>query len=142
MAANLQSRGFASFGRRFFKQIWISSFRDPARVSSPLASDFTSGCGRRGVHSAYDKNPEDQVHPTVVPDDVIEPQSDKYWAPHPKTGVFGPAPTDCSGDTATEPKSGATGDNSPTTANGGSVLEQKAWFRPLEDVDKPVPNNY
>ncbi|XP_022875591.1 late embryogenesis abundant protein At5g17165-like isoform X2 [Olea europaea var. sylvestris] len=84
----------------------------------------------RGVHvSVYDKNPEEHVCPTVVPDDLIAPQSDKYWAPNPQTGVFGP-------ETDHNPTAG-----SPITASGGedSVLEQKAFFRPLEDLEKP-PN--
>nr|DAD19320.1 TPA_asm: hypothetical protein HUJ06_020783 [Nelumbo nucifera] len=93
-----------------------------------------NGCAcRRGAHfSVYDKNVDDQVLPSVVPDDVIQPQSEKYWAPHPQTGVFGPA---------TEGKGGAGGErgglHSPPANGESSVLEQKAWFRPLEDVEKP-----
>lgn len=78
--------------------------------------------------SAYDKNPEENVNSTVVPDHVIPPQPDEYWAPHPKTGVFGPA-TD---ENPSGRNPGAEG-----SANGGSVLEEKAFFRPLEDLDKP-----
>ncbi|KAL6652108.1 hypothetical protein ACP70R_011033 [Stipagrostis hirtigluma subsp. patula] len=87
---------------------------------------------RRAVHaSAYDKNLEDQVRPAVVPDDVIggAGNPDKYWGPHPKTGVFGPAAVDAK-LTAGAPDAGA---NVP----GGSVLDQKVWYRPLEDVEKP-----
>lgn len=79
--------------------------------------------------SAYDKNVDDQVRPTVVPDEVIEPQSDKYWAPHPQTGVFGP-------DTGNDPAPG--GGSSAVNGGEDSVLEQKAFFRPLEDLEKPV----
>ncbi|XP_031096058.1 late embryogenesis abundant protein At5g17165-like [Ipomoea triloba] len=115
MAANLQSRGVASFGKLFVSKI-SSNTRNSASLS------------RRGVHvSVYDKNPEEHAQPSVVPDEVIQPQSDKYWAPHPQTGVFGP-------DT----------DNNPATASGergfhtvDSVLEEKAFFRPLEDLEKP-----
>lgn len=86
---------------------------------------------RRAVHeSVYDKNPEDHVRPTVVPDEFIHPQSDKYWAPHPKTGVFGPA---------SEEDSAAGFHSSPANASEESVLEQKAFFRPLEDLEKPLP---
>ncbi|XP_019243070.1 PREDICTED: uncharacterized protein LOC109223277, partial [Nicotiana attenuata] len=56
-------------------------------------------------------------------DEVI---NDKYWAPHPQTGVFGPA-TDHSGFKTT-----------PASATVDSVLEHKAFFRPLEDLDKPA----
>ena len=78
--------------------------------------------------SSYDKNVDEQTQPSVVPDDVIEGQSDKYWSPHPKTGVFGPA------DSVAGPASDSTGH---VARDGSSVLDQKAWFRPLEDVDKP-----
>ncbi|KAF0892257.1 hypothetical protein E2562_014842 [Oryza meyeriana var. granulata] len=86
---------------------------------------------RRSVSaSAYDKNVEDQVRPAVVPDDVIGSvgSPDKYWGPHPTTGVFGPAVVDAK-VAAGAAKAGANG--------GASVLDQKVWFRPLEDVDKP-----
>jgi hypothetical protein len=88
------------------------------------------------VHaSAYDKNLEEQVRPAFVPDDVIggAGNPDKYWSPHPKTGVFGPA--------AVDPKLAAAGGAPDAAANaaGGTVLDQKVWFRPLEDVEKPPP---
>uniref|UniRef100_K3YAG1 Uncharacterized protein n=1 Tax=Setaria italica TaxID=4555 RepID=K3YAG1_SETIT len=89
--------------------------------------------GWRAVHaSAYDKNLEDQVRPAFVPDDVIggAANPDKYWGPHPKTGVFGPAAVDAN-KAAGAPDAAANG--------AGSVLDQKVWFRPLEDVEKPPP---
>ncbi|KAK9144184.1 hypothetical protein Sjap_004087 [Stephania japonica] len=121
MAANLQSvRGIVSLGRRFVGQIWTGRNPSPASLSP------VSGL-RKGVHtSVYDKNVDEQVRPSVVPDDVIEPESDKYWAPHPQTGVFGPA----SDPNNAAPASTSNGNGSET------VLEQKAWFRPLEDVEK------
>ncbi|XP_071721625.1 late embryogenesis abundant protein At5g17165-like [Rutidosis leptorrhynchoides] len=84
---------------------------------------------RRAAHSsAYDKNPEEHVRPSIVPDHVIEAESDKYWAPHPKTGVFSPVADPPAGGEA-------------VVANGGDslALEEKAWFRPtsLEDFEKP-----
>uniref|UniRef100_A0A0D9W8X4 Uncharacterized protein n=1 Tax=Leersia perrieri TaxID=77586 RepID=A0A0D9W8X4_9ORYZ len=91
---------------------------------------------RRAVStSAYDKNVEDQVRPAVVPDDVIGSvgSPDKYWGPHPTTGVFGPAVLDpklAAGAVAAAAKAGG-------ADGGGSVLDQKVWFRPLEDVEKP-----
>ncbi|XP_042503495.1 late embryogenesis abundant protein At5g17165-like isoform X2 [Macadamia integrifolia] len=125
MAANSQSRGIASLGKRFVNQISNGSLRDPARVSSSQASAL------RGVHvSSYDKEIDDQVRPSVVPDHLIQPASEKYWAPHPQTGVFSPP----------EHFSAAGGDrgfHSPPSNGESSVLEQKAWFRPLEDVEKP-----
>ncbi|XAR52101.1 hypothetical protein NMG60_11020002 [Bertholletia excelsa] len=133
MAANSQGRALVGLGKRFVSQIRAGSPRDLTNSPSLAA--------RRAVHaSVYDKNVDDQVHPSVVPDDVIQPESEKYWAPHPQTGVFGPA-------TGQNP---ATGGNRgiPSSVNGGedSVLEQKAFFRPLEDLEKPIeeletPNN-
>ena len=89
----------------------------------------------RSAHvSAYDKNLDDQVHAFVVPADVIQPQSDKYWAPDPHTGVFGPA-TELNASAAREQGLRS------SLGNGGlnSVLEEKAWFRPtsIEDLEKP-----
>ncbi|XP_055825718.1 late embryogenesis abundant protein At5g17165 [Solanum dulcamara] len=127
MAANLQSRGLVSLGKRVINQISYASVR--ATANSPSLS------GRRGVQtSVYDKNPEDHVRDSVVPDEVLEAQSEKYWAPHPQTGVFGPVATDTSG--------GECGlHSSPAAAAAAeSILEQKTFFRPLEDLDKPMLN--
>ncbi|KAL2527634.1 hypothetical protein Adt_12699 [Abeliophyllum distichum] len=122
MAANSQRLGLTSFGKRFLSHICS---RDSGFIPSLSL--------RRGVHvSAYDKNPEEHVHSTVVPDYLILPQSDKYWAPHPQTGVFGPA---------TDHNPAAGGERGfhslSMSANGDSVLEQKAFFRHLEDLEKP-----
>lgn len=88
--------------------------------------------------SVYDKNPDDQLLPSVVPDELIQPQSDKYWAPDPQTGVFGP---DAGQTAATTAGAGGRERGSYATVNGGgeTVLEEKAWFRPtsLEDLEKP-----
>ncbi|XP_066349171.1 late embryogenesis abundant protein At5g17165-like [Miscanthus floridulus] len=102
-------------------------------VSRVLAGKAASP--KRAVHaSAYDKNLEEQVRPAFVPDDVIggAGNPDKYWSPHPKTGVFGPA--------AVDPKLAAAGaPDAAANAAGGTVLDEKVWFRPLEDVEKPPP---
>lgn len=86
--------------------------------------------------SVYEKNHEELVtersHATVVPDDLIPPQPEEYWAPHPRTGVFGPAV-----DQSTAPVDNST-DLGLSTTNTNSVLEQKAFFRHSEDLDKPV----
>ncbi|KAL7108107.1 hypothetical protein ACP275_06G094400 [Erythranthe tilingii] len=128
MAANLQSRALASFGKRFVGQI---------RSRYSVAGAGAPSLSLRGVHvSVYDKNVEEHVHAGVVPDDLIRPQSEKYWSPHPQTGVFGPA-----ADHKLTTVSGAGGgDHRGLHMNAGSdsVLEQKAFFRPLEDLDKPV----
>lgn len=111
------------FGKRFLNQVRTGTIADPSHSPPSLPI-------RRGVHvSMYDKNVDEQVRPTVVPDEVIEPQSDKYWAPHPQTGVFGP-------DTGNNPAPG--GESSAVNGGEESVLEQKAFFRPLEDLEKPI----
>lgn len=80
--------------------------------------------------SVYDKNLEENVRPAVVPDDVISPHAGNFWEPHPQTGVFGPVK---------DHDPSLTGERGlHASASVGSVLEQKAFFRPLEDLDKPI----
>ncbi|MTV28522.1 hypothetical protein FTX61_24525, partial [Nitriliruptoraceae bacterium ZYF776] len=85
---------------------------------------------RRGVHvSVYDKNIDDQVRPTLVPEEAItRAESETDWVPHPKTGVFGPAD---------EQNPGGAYRTVPAAKNG-SVLEEKAFYRPSENLDKPI----
>ncbi|KAJ9546189.1 hypothetical protein OSB04_025896 [Centaurea solstitialis] len=118
MAANSNSRSIVSLGKLFVNQIRISSARDPAPIL------------RRAVHaSVYDKNIDDQVRPTLVPEEAItRAEPEKYWGPHPKTGVFGPA--DEAAAAGSEPGS--------TNASSESVLEEKAFFRPQENLEKPA----
>ncbi|XP_022990289.1 late embryogenesis abundant protein At5g17165-like isoform X1 [Cucurbita maxima] len=123
MAANSRSAGaIAGLGKRITNQICTS---DSAISSSALKF-------RRAAHtSAYDKNPDEQVRPSIVPDDVIQPQAaEKYWAPHPHTGVFGPEAEQPTAAVATRAADGG---------NHAAVEEEKAWFRPtsLEDSEKP-----
>ncbi|KAL2921530.1 hypothetical protein RDABS01_013021 [Bienertia sinuspersici] len=125
MAANSSSRGVSSIGKRFVSQIFAHSSATRSLSSAPVF--------RRSLHgSVYDKNVDEHVRPVVVPDDVINPKSEKYWAPNPNTGVFGPA---------AEQNVSASADLgfriSPSDAGTESVLEQQAFFRPLEDLDKP-----
>ncbi|KAJ8650563.1 hypothetical protein MRB53_003586 [Persea americana] len=132
MAANLQRRGFISFGKRFLQTNSISVFRDP----SPLVSDAASRSRHFSV-TPYDKNVDDGLSPTSVPDDGVDQHIDKFWVPHPQTGVFGPS-KEIGGENQTQPPP----PNLETDADAadGSVLDQKARFRPLEDVDKPINN--
>ena len=122
MAANLKSRGIASLGKRFVNQI--------RTTTSSNSRDATTASFRRGIHvAAYEKNRDDLTHPSLVPEDVIHP-SDKFWGPHPQTGVFGP-----------ETEHTSAPDGEPNSANGvDSVLEEKAFFRPtsIEDLEKPL----
>ncbi|KAL3755975.1 hypothetical protein ACJRO7_002941 [Eucalyptus globulus] len=123
MAASSRTSGIAGIGKRVASQIWSAN--------SPHLPPPSSLVLRRAAHtSVYDKNPEDQGTPTVVPDEVIKAPSDKYWAPHPKTGVFGPA---------TDLHLRAHGELPKLGDAESSVLEHTAWFRPtsLEDLEKP-----
>ncbi|KNA10621.1 hypothetical protein SOVF_142650 [Spinacia oleracea] len=123
MAANSSCRGVTTFGKRVVTQILTHS---PTRSLSAAPAS-----SRRSLHaSVYDKNVEDHVRPALVPDDMIHPHSDKYWSPNPSTGVFGPA-TD---QNAAAERGFHT---SPSKAGYESVLEQKTFFRPLEDLEKP-----
>ncbi|GER32229.1 hydrogen peroxide induced protein 1 [Striga asiatica] len=121
MAVKLQIQGLASFGKLLAAQL---RSQDPVVISALSL--------RRAVHvSAYEKNEEDDhVRPTVVPDHVIPTRPNNYWAPHPQTGVFGPV-------TNEKPASGGESDLH-TNASSDSVLEEKAFFRPMEDLEKPV----
>ncbi|XP_054816221.1 late embryogenesis abundant protein At5g17165-like [Prosopis cineraria] len=125
MAANSNSRGIASVGKRLVNQIWLAN-----------------NTSRRAAYSSlYEKNLDDPVRPSAVPDDVIQAaQSDKYWAPHPQTGVFGPAAEQGGSPSATD---GADRSFHSATADAGadSVLEEKAWFRPVSLEDTEKPNN-
>ncbi|XP_055830728.1 late embryogenesis abundant protein At5g17165-like [Solanum dulcamara] len=125
MAINLQNRRFVSLGKGFLNHFGYAS--------SQSSTNSTILSTRRAVHaSVYDKNLEEYVQPFVVPDEVIKAKSDKYWTPHPHTGVFGPA-TDHHIDNRERGYS-----IRPVSASVDSVLEQKAFFRPLEDLEKPA----
>ncbi|XVE90496.1 hypothetical protein DITRI_Ditri20bG0082300 [Diplodiscus trichospermus] len=133
MAANLKSGGgIASLGKRLLNRTTV---RHPTlfnATSSPSPASASAASTARSIHaSAYDKNLDDQLHATVVPDNVIQPQSDKYWAPDPHTGVFGP-PNTAVGTAQGLPSSFGNG-------SVNSVLDEKAWFRPtsIEDLEKP-----
>nr|CAD1845093.1 unnamed protein product [Ananas comosus var. bracteatus] len=120
MAANSKGRAIAgSFGKRFVNQIWAS--RNPSLIAVSAASD-----SRRAVYSSsYDKNvEEDLVHPVVVPDHVIETcESEKYWGPHPTTGVFGPAAT------ATATAGTKDGPGNAAAVAAGMVAGRRCWTR-------------
>ncbi|CAH9058629.1 unnamed protein product [Cuscuta epithymum] len=130
MAANLQSRGVASLGKLFRGKITSTNRTGSSASLSRYSTPYELW---RAVHaSAYDKNIEEHAQPSAVPDEIIEAQSDKYWAPHPQTGVFGP-------DTVNTTSGGAAAAGEGF-APPDSVLEQKAFFRPLEGLEKPEPS--
>ncbi|KAF8102983.1 hypothetical protein N665_0189s0035 [Sinapis alba] len=98
----------------------VRSWAFPRAVASDLSAS------RNGHTSAYDKNVEEELQASKMADD----DSDKYWSPHPRTGVFGPS---TSSSTTDENRS----------SQDDSVMEEKAWFRPtsLEDLDKSTQHS-
>ncbi|KAJ4882636.1 hypothetical protein Rs2_32729 [Raphanus sativus] len=101
----------------------VRSWAFPRAVASDLSAS------RNGHTSAYDKNVEEELQSSKVPDELIKPDdSDKYWSPHPRTGVFGPSTSSSTTDITEENRS----------SQDDSVMEEKAWYRPtsLEDLDK------
>ncbi|KAK4256223.1 hypothetical protein QN277_009117 [Acacia crassicarpa] len=132
MAANSKCRGITKFGKRVTNQIWTHN--SPLATHSLLSSASALTARRAAYSSLYEKNFDDRVCPTVVPDHVIQSvHSENYWAPHPQTGVFWP-PTE--NHNFQPSSSAASAANASTTA---SVLEEKVWFRQtsLEDLEKP-----
>ncbi|KAG6518248.1 late embryogenesis abundant protein At5g17165-like [Zingiber officinale] len=129
MAAYLNWRSVAagSIGKRFLHQIRVASPLPAFSVSSPVIS-YRS----RAVHdSSYDKNVDEHVRPSVVPDYVInDSSSDKYWGPHPTTGVFGPA------DDGSALLGGSGAKLVAGPESGPSEVEATVWFRHQEGVDK------
>ncbi|KAG0460588.1 hypothetical protein HPP92_020491 [Vanilla planifolia] len=117
-----------SFGKRLASQICGADSRDLIPVAiSRRASHFDSH---------YQKEIEEQVRPAVVPDYMVDASSDKYWGPHPTTGVFGPA--DLNGSSGGYARGFR---HSPAAVDGEpSALDQTVRFRPLEleDLDKSL----
>ncbi|KAH9307243.1 hypothetical protein KI387_035154, partial [Taxus chinensis] len=129
----LQMLGSITGVIRGFNKVICGNLRDPTTTQSYiLQNKVILGSSRRFVHSSlYEKNEDEGVHLNRVPEDVIQPQTQKGWVPHPKTGVFGPA----------EEHSWTGGDHHDThEKSGDSVLEQQAWFRSVEDVQKQPYN--
>lgn len=121
------SMRFRDFCNRSGHGFFSNSFR---RLNTILIShmEFCRKC----LHSSlYEKNEDDGLHLNRVPEDVIQPESQKSWVPHPETGVFGPA----------EQQNWRGGEDlSSPEKSGESVLEQQVWYRPLEDVEKQPYN--
>ncbi|KAH9311305.1 hypothetical protein KI387_026340 [Taxus chinensis] len=92
-------------------------------VPNPAPASF--GLRKFEHVSNYGKNEDEIGSVNKVADDAIQISAKKWWMPHPETGVFGPE----------EEKCVAKGD---PQMDGSSVLEQHAWFRPDEDVQKQL----
>jgi len=125
MAAKLQMLGSSGGIIRGLNKIW-GNVRDP--TGAYVAANTAIPGSRKCLHSSfYEKNEDDDLRLNRVPEDVILPESQKSWVPHPETGVFGPP----------EEENWRGGDHTSSPEKSGeSVLEQQVWYRPLEDVEK------
>ncbi|KAF3324838.1 Late embryogenesis abundant protein [Carex littledalei] len=95
-----------------------------------------------GIHEALNQKPIEEhennaktVAP-VLPDKVIESETENFWAPDPETGVFVPAEEseiDVNNSRPAPPH---------PTENGTSVLDQTVWVREveIEEVERPTPS--
>ncbi|OWM75739.1 hypothetical protein CDL15_Pgr021904 [Punica granatum] len=101
--------------------------------SSSSLSYTASTSSNNPLPEAYEKNPDDQAPQPVVLDELIQPESEEYWAPNPQTGVFGPTSDHSSNPTEH-------GEGGAHSSPEGSVLEEEAFFRltSIEDLEKPV----
>ncbi|ESQ51368.1 hypothetical protein EUTSA_v10017419mg [Eutrema salsugineum] len=108
----------------------VNSFRSRT-LSHIVASGLFAfrGIANRNGHTwTYSKNVEEELQSSKVPDELIKSDSNKYWSPHPQTGVFGPSSSSSITDTNDKNRS----------QDQDSVMDVKAWFRAtsLEDLDK------
>ncbi|KAJ9546190.1 hypothetical protein OSB04_025897 [Centaurea solstitialis] len=93
-----------------------------ATPSPPLCFSSFSTCRRRLHESAYEKQVEYEV--------PVSAEDEQYWEPDPETGVFVP-PDELKSD---EP---------PVTCTmEETVLDEKAFFRPSEDLELPVAESF
>ncbi|GLJ23785.1 hypothetical protein SUGI_0451300 [Cryptomeria japonica] len=124
-------RGSFSGVIRGLNKIICGNLRDPTD-SHILQNTLIQGSFRKCVHSSvYEKNEDVGVHLDKVPDEIIQPATQKSWVPHPKTGVFGPAEE--------QSWTGGNPNQSPEKIEE-SVLEQQVWFRPSEGLEKQPYN--
>lgn len=82
-------------------------------------------CGRRRLHeSAYEKQVEYAV---PVPPRV---EDEQYWEPDPETGVFVP------------PDELKSEEQAVTCTTDETVLDEKTFFRPQEDLELPAAESF
>ncbi|GLJ26023.1 hypothetical protein SUGI_0499110 [Cryptomeria japonica] len=108
----------------------VGWFKETCRTL-PNSGPASLGFRKFVCESSYGKNKDQIGSVDKVPDDAIQLDSKKWWMPHPQTGVFGPQ----------DNEGVANGDSQHTqNMDGSSVLDQQAWFRPSEDVQKQPLN--
>ncbi|KAM0021107.1 putative Late embryogenesis abundant protein [Helianthus debilis subsp. tardiflorus] len=102
------------------------------RSLTTAPSSFCSA--RRRLHeSAYEKEVEDEVDVNVeVPpvEEMLHQPGEEYWEPDPDTGVFVPASEQNSEEPAV------------SCSTEETVLDEKVFFRPQEDLEAPPPESF
>ncbi|MFS7935359.1 putative Late embryogenesis abundant protein [Helianthus anomalus] len=96
------------------------------RSLTTARSSFSSA--RRKLHeSAYEKEVEDEVPPV---EEMLHQPVEEYWEPDPDTGVFVPASEQNSEEPAV------------SCSTEETVLDEKVFFRPQEDLEAPPPESF
>ncbi|XP_076920995.1 late embryogenesis abundant protein At5g17165-like [Bidens hawaiensis] len=95
-----------------------------------LTTSRTASICRRKLHdSLYEMEVEEEVEASPPVEDILH-EPEEYWEPDPDTGVFLPASEQNSEEPAV------------TCATEDTVLDEKAFFRPLEDLEPPPPESF
>nr|GEW61528.1 hypothetical protein [Tanacetum cinerariifolium] len=82
------------------------------------------------LESAYEKEVEDEVDLEVSPVEEMTHKPEEYWEPDPDTGVFIPAGEQNSEDPAV------------TCTTEETILDEKVFIRPQEDIEPPLPESF
>ncbi|XP_076906521.1 late embryogenesis abundant protein At5g17165-like [Bidens hawaiensis] len=95
-----------------------------------LTTSRTVSICRRKLHeSVYEKEVEEEVEATPPVEDILH-EPEEYWEPDPDTGVFVPASEQNSEEPAV------------TCTTEETVLDEKAFFRPQEDLEPPPTESF
>ncbi|KAI7726107.1 hypothetical protein M8C21_021579 [Ambrosia artemisiifolia] len=112
------------------KLVFNNHLRTIATAHPSFISALSTVRQKLDESAAYEKEVEEEVDINVeVPDQVEEilHEPEEYWVPDPETGVFVPAD-------AEEPAVSCTTEE--------TVLDDKAFFRPQEDLEPPPPESF
>ncbi|CAI9302233.1 unnamed protein product [Lactuca saligna] len=101
------------------------------RTLTPPSLCFSLSTFRRRLHeSAYEKEVEDEVECEISAVGEITDKPEEYWEPDPETGVFVPASEQKSEEPAV------------TCTTEETVLDEKVFFRPQEDLEPPSSESF
>nr|XP_043618255.1 late embryogenesis abundant protein At5g17165-like [Erigeron canadensis] len=115
------------------KLIMIRNNHHLRTLTTTRPTSFSSTCSayRRKVHESanYEKEVEEEVVESFPIEDISH-KPEEYWEPDPKTGVFVPAAE----QNLEEP--------AVTCTTEETVLDEKAFIRPDEDLEPPVVESF